>query len=112
QSVCEGDGLEFACAIEEGMVLNLCEHRNMVAEYDKLIADLNQKMGKAKLLLVWNCLYRALEGADADMNQLLAEKSSALANHMVGFDTYGEQWQGVHINQTLVALALGSDSEQ
>ncbi|MDQ6968470.1 MAG: FIST N-terminal domain-containing protein, partial [Mariprofundaceae bacterium] len=46
QSVCEGDGLEFACAIEEGMVLNLCEHRNMVAEYDKLIADLNQKMGK------------------------------------------------------------------
>ncbi|MDX8389681.1 MAG: FIST N-terminal domain-containing protein [Mariprofundaceae bacterium] len=107
--VCEDDSLEFGCAVEEGMVLNLCEHQNMVEEYDKLIADFDRNVGKAKLLLVCNCIYRALEGIDDDMNQLLAEKTGALADHMIGFDTYGEQWQGLHVNQTLVALALGQN---
>jgi len=30
---------------------------------------------------------------------------------MVGFDTYGEQLNGLHINQTLVALALRDTAE-
>jgi len=106
--VCEDNSLEFGCAIEEGMVLNVCEHQNMVAEYDKLIAEFQQHTGKAELLLVCNCIYRALEGSSMNVNQLLADKTSAITDHMIGFDTYGEQWQGLHVNQTLVALALGS----
>ena len=109
RQICDGDGLEFSCAIEEGMVLNLCEHQNMVSEYDKLIAELNQHIGKAELLLICNCIYRALEGSGTDVNQLLADKTTAIAKHMIGFDTYGEQWQGLHVNQTMVALALGSE---
>jgi len=105
--VCDDDSLEFGCAIEEGMVLNLCEHQDMLTEYDKLMSGLKQGMGEIQLLLVFNCIYRALEGKDADMNQLLAEKTCKLAEHMIGFDTYGEQWHGLHVNQTLVALALG-----
>lgn len=111
RQVGEGDSLEFACAIEEGMVLNLCEHQNMLLEYNKLMAELKQSMGKIKLLLVYNCIYRALEGKEGDMNQCLAEKTSPIADHIIGFDTYGEQWQGLHVNQSLVALALGSKSE-
>ena len=111
RQVAEGDALEFACAIEEGMVLNLCEHQNMLLEYDKFIAEFKQSMGKIKLLLVYNCIYRALEGKEDDINQSLAEKNSPIADHIIGFDTYGEQWQGLHVNQSLVALALGSKSE-
>ena len=29
-------------------------------------------------------------------------------NNAVGFNTYGEQFCGVHVNQTLTAVALGS----
>jgi len=105
--VCDDDALEFGCAIEEGMVLNLCEHQDMVSEYDKLMSGLKQGIGEIKLLLVFNCIYRAIEAMDAEMNQLLAEKTCRLAEHMIGFDTYGEQWHGLHVNQTLVALALG-----
>ncbi|MDX8397768.1 MAG: FIST N-terminal domain-containing protein [Mariprofundaceae bacterium] len=106
--VCEDNSLEFGCAIEEGMVLNLCKHQDMVDQYDKLISELKQRAGKAELLLICNCIYRALEGGDGDVNQLLADKTTAIASHMIGFDTYGEQWDGLHINQTLVALALDS----
>jgi hypothetical protein len=30
---------------------------------------------------------------------------------MIGFDTYGEQLNGLHINQTLVAVAIRDDVE-
>lgn len=106
--VCEDDALEFGCAIEEGMVLTLCQHQDMAAEYDKLMAKLDPVAHKIPLLIVCNCIYRALEGMGDDLNQQLAEKTCAIADHMIGFDTYGEQWQGLHINQTMVALALGA----
>ncbi len=106
--VCEDDSLEFGCAIEEGMVLNLCKHQDMAAEYDRLMVELNPGGNKIPLLIVCNCIYRALEGMEGDLNQQLAEKTCAIADHMIGFDTYGEQWQGLHVNQTLVALALGA----
>jgi len=108
RQVCEEDSLEFGCAIEEGMILNLCDHQNMDLEYKKFMQDLKQGIGEIKLLLVYNCIYRALEGKCTDINQILAERTSAVAEHMIGFDTYGEQWQGLHVNQTLVALALSS----
>jgi len=108
RQVCDDNSLEFGCAIEEGMVLNLCEHQDMVAEYDKLMANISRQIGKADLLLICNCIYRALEGSGTNANQLLADKTMATSDHMIGFDTYGEQWQGLHVNQTLVALALGS----
>ncbi|MDQ6955602.1 MAG: FIST N-terminal domain-containing protein [Mariprofundaceae bacterium] len=111
RQVCKDDSLEFGCAIEEGMVLNLCEHQDMLLEYDKLMAELKQSMGKIKLLLVYNCIYRALEGEEGNMNQCLAEKTGLIADYIIGFNTYGEQWQGLHVNQTLVALALGSECE-
>jgi len=107
--VCEDGALEFGCAIEEGMVLNLCEHQNLASEYDKLLAESGQAVGKIKLLIVCNCIYRALEADADDLNQRLAEKTSQFAEHIIGFDTYGEQWHGLHMNQTLVALALGCE---
>jgi hypothetical protein len=29
-------------------------------------------------------------------------------NKAIGFNTYGEQFKGVHVNQTLTAVALGT----
>jgi len=32
-------------------------------------------------------------------------------NNTVGFSTYGEQFHGVHVNQTLTGIAIGSAPE-
>jgi len=109
RQVCHDDGLEFGCAIEEGMVLNLCQHQDMSLSYQQLMTELKQSMGEIQLLLACNCIYRALEGNSENINQQLAEHTGTVAEHMIGFDTYGEQWQGLHVNQSLVALVLGKE---
>jgi len=107
RQVCDHDALEFGCAIEEGMLLNLCDIQDMKAEYNKFMNEIHQDIGKGELLILCNCIYRALEGSTGDINQSLAENTAMVAKHLIGFDTYGEQWQGLHINQTLVGLLLG-----
>lgn len=105
----EDGSLTFYCAIEEGMVLNLCEHKDMVDELEESIAEVVEGSGKAKLLLMCNCCFRTLESDGKRQSQELAKHASTVASHVIGFDTYGELWNGLHINQTLVALALGRE---
>ncbi len=108
-SVGEDGSLIFYCAIEEGMVLNLCEHRDMIDELQHSISALLEESGKAKLLFMCNCVFRRLEAEGKQQSQELAKHATDAAIHVVGFDTYGELWNGLQINQTLVALALGSE---
>jgi len=107
QQIGKDGSLVFYCAIEEGMVLNLCEHQDMLDEFDKAMKKLVQNTGKVRLLFVCNCILRDVEARGANLTQLLVTKANKVADNIIGFDTYGEQWQGLHINQTMVALALG-----
>jgi hypothetical protein len=34
-----------------------------------------------------------------------------MANNAVGFSTYGEQFNGIHVNQTLTGVAIGRGDE-
>jgi len=104
----DDDGsLSFYCTIEEGMVLNLCEHRDMTFELNKEMKNLLQDHGHVQLLFLCNCSFRSLEAEGKNLNQGLAEITGSVAEHVVGFDTYGELWNGLHVNQTMVALAIG-----
>ena len=50
-------------------------------------------------------VFRRLE---IEHRQQLEQVSALLQkNHMVGFSTYGEQFDGMHLNQTLTGVALG-----
>ncbi|GAV19416.1 hypothetical protein MMIC_P0350 [Mariprofundus micogutta] len=101
--------LTFYCAIEEGMVLNLCQHQDMVEELDSSMNELVDEIGQAEVLFMCNCVFRSLEAEGKKQSQALAEHASIAAKHVIGFDTYGELWDGLHINQTLVGLALGHE---
>jgi len=109
QSVGDDGSLIFYCAIEEGMVLNLCEHRDMASELKQSASGMVDDSGKAKLLFMCNCVFRSLEAEGQAQSQILARHVATVASHVIGFNTYGELWNGLHINQTLVALALGRE---
>jgi len=102
----ESNSLVFYSAVEEGMILNLCSHRDMQASLASQLAPLREELGDIQLLLFFNCSLRRLESDQMQGSQQMAGMMQAAADHAVGFDTYGEQWQGLHINQTLVGLAL------
>ena len=96
----------FYCGIEEGMVLSLGGHEEMVDALDRDLQALREDQRPADLFIACNCILRALETEKRGLFPAIGKALSGAARHVIGFDTYGEQLNGLHINQTLVGVAL------
>lgn len=100
QRVAENGDLMFFSAIDEGLVLTLAEPRDMV---DHLAEELSA-LGQPEAILACDCLLRKLE---AEKRQLTGQLSRLMADHgLVGFSTYGEQLNSLHVNQTMTGVAF------
>ncbi len=96
-------GLIFFSAIEEGMVLTLAEPRDMLGHLERQLADLSRD-AKPLAILGCDCILRRIE---AEGKQQRGAVSALFAQHgLVGFSTYGEQVNGMHVNQTLTGVAF------
>ena len=102
QKLNEDGSITFYCGIEEGMVLEIAGHKVMK---DALVEAL-EPLGQPDFILGFNCILRALEANEGDTHQQLGKVFNGCTSAMIGFDTYGEQLNGLHINQTLVAVAF------
>jgi hypothetical protein len=105
----EADGsIVFYCGVEEGMVLEIGDHLDMTQALNQDIQAFTSGKGQqAEFFLACNCILRALEaGKDKNFDKL-GQSLQHLSSNIIGFDTYGEQLNGLHINQTLVGIALG-----
>jgi hypothetical protein len=100
----EPDGtLRFFSAIETGLVLRLAESRDLVAHLESELARLRAD-GATPAILACDCILRRLE---AENSQSRHRISAVLDRHGVtGFNTYGEQFNLVHVNQTFTGLAF------
>lgn len=105
QTIHDDDSLTFYCAVDEGWVLDIAGHHDMV---DALRGDLEQftRGGRPAFLLAFNCILRALEAEKRELHGALGALVRGAADASIGFDTYGETLDGLHINQTFVALGL------
>ena len=102
--------LTFACAIEAGVVLRVAHGVDLVANLEKALSQVRAEIGPPQLVLVCDCLYRKLEIVQSGLEDRVSDIFRR--NNAVGFNTYGEQFCGVHINQTLTGIALGSGSTE
>ena len=97
--------LTFFCAIEEGLVFRVARGNGLLENLHRAMDALQSGLSSVQGALVFDCILRRLELAQSNdrdaVEQLLVE------NGAVGFNTYGEQYQGVHVNQTLVGIAFG-----
>ncbi len=103
QRIEDDDSIIFYCGVEEGMVLELGGHE----EIEQALKQELPQQEKSTLLLACNCILRALETDQEAKHEELGRILQASADTVIGFDTYGEQLNGLHINQTLVGLRLG-----
>jgi hypothetical protein len=102
----EPDGLRLYCAIERGVVLRIARGVDLVDNLEAALARVSARIGPPQLLLVFDCILRRLE---IDQTGTRESVSGLLERHnAVGFNTYGEQFCGVHMNQTLTAIAFGA----
>ncbi len=103
QRVAENGDLVFFSAIDEGLVLTLAEPQNMVSHLEREIQALSQG-GPPDTILGCDCILRRLEAQEKQMTGAL---SKILAkNRVIGFSTYGEQMNSIHVNQTLTGIAI------
>ncbi|MCK2184560.1 nitric oxide-sensing protein NosP [Halomonas getboli] len=106
QRVDDDGGLRFYCAVENGLALTAMRPAPMLDELSGVLDRLQRRLGPPALILGCDCFLRRLElealGQLDDASRRLAEA------RVVGFNTYGEQHQGMHINQTFTGVAIGS----
>lgn len=97
--------LTFFCAIDEGLVLRVAHGEDLLENLKRSFAMLRKEIGMPQAVLACDCILRNLE---ITQNGLKAGVGDVFREHnTVGFSTYGEQYGGVHVNQTLTGIAFG-----
>ena len=100
QQVAENGDLVFFSAIDEGLVLTLAEPEDMVTH---LARELDALDGPSSIFAC-DCILRRVA---AQQKQMTSQISDLLAAHnVIGFSTYGEQLNGMHVNQTMTGVAI------
>lgn len=103
QQVAENGDLVFFSAIDEGLVLTLAEPQDMVTHLEAELSAL-ARGGAPEAILACDCILRRME---AQEKQSTGAISRLLRHHgVVGFSTYGEQLNGMHVNQTMTGVAI------
>lgn len=101
----EPDGLKLYCAIDRGVVLRIARGVDLVDNLEAALARARAQVGPPQLVLTFDCILRKLEIDQSGQRDAVSE---VLRRHnAIGFNTYGEQFCGVHVNQTLTAIAFG-----
>ncbi|MBN2081159.1 FIST C-terminal domain-containing protein [bacterium] len=105
QKANEDGSLSFYCAIDNGLVLRLGKGAELVSNLRQQLDSLCMEVPAIQLILGCDCILRRLE---ITHKNLLGEVNDALKGcHFIGFSTYGEQFNSIHVNQTLTGVALG-----
>ncbi len=95
--------LEFASAIDVGLVLRTTEAGDIENQLQRKLASL-ARTARPDIVLACDCLWRKVEIGD---RQATKSVSAILAeNSVIGFNTYGEQIDALHVNHTLTGVAI------
>jgi len=108
QKVNPDGSLTFFCAIENGLVLRVAKGVDLVGNLEQTFAQIRAEIGRPQLVLACDCILRKLEIFQSSLTDSVGEVF--LRNNTIGFNSYGEQFHGVHVNQMLVGIAIGTDS--
>lgn len=98
--------LTFFCAIDEGLVLTLSQGLDILQNLEARLLAVADAVPDAPLILACECILRRLEVLEKGLREPM---SALLRRHnVIGFHTYGEQFHSLHVNQTLVGIAIGA----
>lgn len=96
--------LSMFARVDLGDVLRVGCPRGTLDKLEHQIAAVEAELGPISGMLAFDCVLRRLEFEEQQISERVGD---FLAEHgVVGFSTYGEQFNGMHMNQTLVAVAF------
>lgn len=105
QSANPDGSLAFYCAIDEGIVMTVGEPVERISGMEAVFADIAGHVGQVDRIIAFDCV---LNRIDAQQRQISRAVSELYGRHrVIGFNTYGEQYHALHVNQTFSGLAIG-----
>ena len=110
QGIAEGGGLTFLSAIDDGLLLTLGRGKEIVRTLDAGLSVRDEAGAPPELILGFDCCLRKLEIEHKGLGGAASDRFKA--HRVVGFNTYGEQHLGVHVNQTFVGIAFFGPKEE
>ncbi|ARD43049.1 nitric oxide-sensing protein NosP [Colwellia sp. PAMC 21821] len=111
QKVNETDlSLTFYCAVDVGIVLTAVEMGDIFSPVTDKLGEISKRYGAPELVLTCDCFLRRLEieqkGLEARVKTLNAQYN------IVGFNTYGEHTNGIHLNQTFTGVYIAGGLDE
>lgn len=104
QQIHESGGLTLLSAIDEGLLLKLGRGKAIVETLEAELDICGEDGRRPDFILGFDCYLRRLEIVHKGLEGAVSE---VLKSHrVIGFNTYGEQHLGVHVNQTFVGVAF------
>lgn len=106
QKVNPDNSLTFFCAIDEGLVLTVAKSVDVVRDLEELFDRIRRELGPPDLIIGCDCVLRNIEIEQRQLKPRVSELF--VRNGVLGFCTYGEQFNSMHVNQTFTGVAIGA----
>lgn len=110
QQVNDDESLSFLCAIDEGIVLTAAESGDIVQDLENFMLEIQQTLGPTQVIIGCDCILRRLEIERKDVKKAISD--ILLHHNVIGFSTYGEQYNSMHVNQSFTGVAISFAAEQ
>jgi hypothetical protein len=106
QKVNADDSLTFFCAIDEGLVLTVARSVDVIHDLENLFARIEAELGTPDLIIGCDCVLRNLEIEQRQQKRFVSELF--VRHGVIGFCTYGEQYNSMHVNLTFTGVAIAA----
>ena len=101
--------LSFFCAIDEGLVFTVARPQDMLRGTQETLEEIAQDMGGIDIVIGFDCVLRRLDAENRQIRHQMDELYRRFG--VVGFHSYGEQFNAMHLNQTLTGIAFGKAAD-
>lgn len=100
--------LSFFCAIDEGLVFTVARPRDIVRTTLETLDQVDRSLGGTDIVIGFDCILRRLDAESRQVRHSVDEIYRRFG--IAGFHTYGEQFNAMHLNQTLTGIAFGKSA--
>lgn len=108
RNINDDDSLSFFCAIDEGLVFTVATPVDILDSTRQSLENIDRDLGGIDVVIGFECILRRLDAETRQVRRDLAKIYREFS--VVGFQTYGEQFNSMHLNQTLTGIAFGPRS--
>ena len=108
---CEGEeALKLHAAIDEGMVVRIARSADTLRSLEAFLDPASAVVRDTSFAVVFDCMHRRMELR----RQEHLEEAEVLLGQLplVGFTTYGEVIDALHVNQTMTGVLVGTGADR